>query len=165
MDARTHARTLGPWPALAALAAVIAAAAMIAATWGALAAGTGWNAAFTAGGLSALFGMLAARRASVPEHRYRWSCWTVAAGCWVAGQLAWDVFSVVGFPGSPNVADFGWYAFAVLVAAGLLRSPGDSRAARAVALVETLPLIAAVTALTFAELWTHGGGADIGAAA
>jgi diguanylate cyclase (GGDEF)-like protein len=160
MDARAHARAQGPWPAPASIAAVVAVVAMAAAAWGGEAT-AGWNSAFTAGGACALFGMLAARAASVPEHRYRWGCWTAAAGCWLAGQIAWDVYSVVGFPASPNVADFGWYAFALLVAAGLLRSRAQTRAERAVALVEALPLIAAVTALTFAELWTHGSGGDL----
>src|SRR5215210_4370260 len=158
MDARAHARSLGPWPALAATAAVAAVVAMAAAAWGLVAPGLSWNAAFTAAAACALSGMLAARRGSVPEHRYRWGCWAAAAGCWLAGQLAWDVFSEIGFPTSPNVADLGWYLFALLVAAGLLRSPARSRGERAVALVESLPLIAAVSALTFAELWEHGGG-------
>src|SRR5918994_3736354 len=130
MDARAHAGTRGPGPALAALSAVLAVAPMLAATWGGLPTGTGWNVAFTAGGLSALFGMLAGRRGSVPEHRYRWTCWTAAAGCWLAGQLAWDVFSVIGFPASPNLADLGWYAFAALVVPGLLRSPTQAEAER-----------------------------------
>jgi hypothetical protein len=30
---------------------------------------------------------------------------TLAAGCWLIGQLAWDLFAVVGLPASPNVAD------------------------------------------------------------
>ena len=159
MDARLHARPQGPWPAPAAIAAVIAMAAMTAATWGGMGVAA-WNTAFTAGAVCALFGMLAARTASVPEHRYRWGCWVAAAACWLAGQIAWDVYAVVGFPSSPNLADLGWYAFAALVVAGLLRSPARTKAERAVALVEALPLIAAVAALTFAELWEHGGGGD-----
>src|SRR5919107_4020538 len=161
MDARAHARTLGPWPALAATAAVIAVVAMAAASRHLVATGLGWNAAFTAAAAWAPCGMLAARRGSVPEHRYRWGCWAAAAGCWLAGQLAWDLFSEIGFPTSPNVADLGWYLFALLVAAGLLRPSAASRGERAVALVESLPLIAAVAALTFAELWEHGGGGGL----
>jgi diguanylate cyclase (GGDEF)-like protein len=156
MDARAHARSLGPWPALAALTAVFSVAAVAATSLGAVGAVAGWNAAFTTSAVCALFGMLAARRASTPEHRYRWTCWAAAATCWLAGQIAWDVFSVVGFPSSPNVADLGWYLFAIFVAAGLLRLPAGTRGERAVALVEVLPLIGAVSALVFAELWTHG---------
>ena len=156
MDARAPARRLGPWPALAAPTAVVAVAAMVAAAWDG-AGVPGWDTAFTAGALCALFGMLAARATSAPEHRYRWGCWTAAAACWLAGQIAWDVYAVVGFPSSPSLADLGWFAFAVLVAAGLLRSPGR-KAERTVALVETLPLIATVTTLTFAELWEPGAG-------
>jgi diguanylate cyclase (GGDEF)-like protein len=155
MDARVPARPLGPWPALAALAAVLAVASMAATAWGLAGTIAGWNTAFTAAAVCALFGMLAARRGS-PEHSYRWSCWAAATACWLAGQIAWDVFSVVGFPTSPNVADLCWYGFAVFVAAGLLRFPAGAKSERAVALVETVPLIAAVTALTFAELANHG---------
>ena len=161
MEARAHARTLGPWPALAAVAAVLAVGAMGAATWSSSGPGLAWNVAFTAGALCGLFGMLAARRGSVPEHRYRWTCWAAAAGCWLAGQIAWDLFSVIGFPASPNPADLGWYAFAVLVVAGLLRSHTQSKAERTVALVEALPLIAAVAALTFSELWERGAGGGL----
>ena len=162
MDARAPARPLGSWPALAAVAALLGVAAMAAAAWDAVGSVAGWNTAFTAAAACALFGMLAARRGSVPEHRYRWTCWAGAAGCWLGGQIAWDVFSEIGFPTSPNVADLGWYGFAVFVAAGLLRFPAGARHERAVALVETLPLIAAATALTFAELANHGSQLPLG---
>jgi diguanylate cyclase (GGDEF)-like protein len=156
MDARIHARTLGPWPALAALAAVLAVVAMAAGSSGLGDTVAGWNVAFTAAAVCALAGMIAARRGSAPEHRYRWTCWTVATACWLAGQAAWDVFTAIGFPTSPNVADLFWYGFAIFVAAGLLRFPARAKGERAVALVETLPLIAAVIALTFAELADDG---------
>src|SRR5687768_14914103 len=98
MDARSPARSLGPWPVLAALLAVTTVVATMAAAWEGIGRITGWNAAFTAAAGCALAGMLAARRASAPEHRFRWGCWTAAAGCWLAGQVAWDVFSSAGFP-------------------------------------------------------------------
>src|SRR5215217_6489976 len=160
MHARTPARSLGPWPVLAALLAVTTVVATLAAAWHSIDSVTGWNVAFTSAAGCALAGMLAARSASAPEHRYRWGCWTAAAGCWLAGQVAWDVFSSAGFPASPNVADLCWYGFAILVIAGLLRSPENGRA-RAVAVAEALPLVAAATALTFAELWTHVGAAGL----
>src|SRR5687767_14183457 len=112
MDARAHAMPLGPWPALAAIAAVLAVASMAAAAWGLAGTVAGWNTAFTAAAACALFGMLAARRGS-PEHRYRWSCWAAATSCWLAGQVAWDVYTVARFPASPNLADLCWYGFAI----------------------------------------------------
>src|SRR5215208_7647344 len=160
MHARTPARSLGPWPVLAALLAVTTDVATLAAAWHSIDSVTGWNVAFTAAAGCALAGMLAARSASAPQHRYRWGCWTAAAGCWLAGQVAWDLFSSAGFPASPNVADLCWYGFAILVIAGLLRSPEGGRP-RAVAVAEALPLVAAATALTFAELWTHASAADL----
>ena len=152
MDARTAQKPLGRWPALAAGFAVLTVVATLTAAWGLVNTTAAWNTAFTASAACALAGMLAARHASAAEHRYRWGCWTAAAALWVAGQLAWDLYSVIGFPSSPNVADACWYGFAVLIMAGLLRAPAASRAARAVAVVEALPLVAAAMALTFAEL-------------
>ena len=165
MHTRAPQRSLGAWPALAGLFAVLAIAATFAASWGAVDNVAGWNAAFTASAICALAGMLAARRASAPEHRYRWGCWVAAAALWLGGQIAWNVFSAIGFPTSPNVADLGWYGFAVLVIVGLLRSPAGTPASRAVAIVEVLPLVAAAMALTFAELWTHSGASSLPTAA
>ena len=165
MDERTAQKPLGGWPALAALFAVLTVAATLGAGWDLVDQIAGWNIAFTAAAICALAGMLAARRASAAEHRYRWGCWAAAAACWLGGQIAWDVFSVIGFPASPNVADLCWYGFAVLVMAGLLRSPAETRTTRAVAIVEALPLVAAAMALTFAELWTHGGAVELSAGA
>ena len=164
MDVRTAQSPLGRWPALAGLSAVLTLLAVLGAAWGAVDATAGWDVAFTTGACCALAGMLAAHQGSAPEHRYRWACWAAAAALWVAGQLAWDVFTVVGFPASPNLADLCWYGFAALVMAGLLRAPAGTRAARAVAVVEALPLVAAAMALTFAEMWTHGGSAGLSAA-
>src|SRR5687768_11481291 len=110
MDERTAQKPLGGWPALAALFAVLTVAATLGAGWGLVDRTAGWNTAFTAAAACALAGMLVARRASAGEHRYRWGCWAAAAACWLGGQVAWDVFSVIGFPASPNVADLGWYA-------------------------------------------------------
>ena len=165
MDARTAQKPPGRWPAVAAGFAVLTLVATLTAAWGLVSATAGWNTAFTASAACALAGMLAARHASAAEHRYRWGCWVAAAALWVAGQLAWDLFSVIGFPSTPNVADLCWYGFALLVMAGLLRAPAASRAARAVAVVEALPLVAAAMALTFAELWSHGGADELTAAA
>ena len=92
MDARTAQNPLGRWPALAALSAVLTVAATLGASWGLVDSTAGWDCAFTAAATCALAGMLAARRASASEHRYRWGCWVAAAALWLAGQLAWDVF-------------------------------------------------------------------------
>src|SRR5436190_8337566 len=131
----------------------VAAPAMLAAAWGVVPATAGWNTAFTSAAAAALAGMASARRAASGEQRDRWSWWMAAAAAWLMGQLFWDLFSDIGFPASPNLADVGWYAFAALVIAGLLRAPGRSRAQRAFAFLEVLPLIAAALALIYAELW------------
>jgi diguanylate cyclase (GGDEF)-like protein len=154
MDVRRTPRTLGFWPAAVLLLGTLTVAWTAAAAHGAVGPLLGWNAAWTTGALAALAGMLAARGAAAPAHRGRWTWWAGAAGLWLAGMVLWDVFSVAGFPASPNSADVGWWGFAALVIAGLLRGRGAGGPHRGVALIEGLPLIAAAMALTFAELWT-----------
>jgi len=112
-----------------------------------------WNVAWTAAAVSAIVGVLLGRATATGANRVRWTLWSAAAGCWLVGQLAWDLFAVVGLPASPNVADAGYWGFAVLVIVSMLRAPGRSRSLVAVTVAETLPLIVAATALTFAELW------------
>ena len=65
----------------------------------------------------------------------------------------WNVYGVTGFPQSPNLADAAWWGFAVLVMVSLIRSRARSRSVRVVALVETLPVLAAAVALSVAGLW------------
>jgi diguanylate cyclase (GGDEF)-like protein len=112
-----------------------------------------YDVAWTAAALSALAGTLLARRAARGPERTRWALWAAASGAWLFGQLAWDLFGITGSPTSPNLADLGWWAFAVLVMLSVARVRSSSRALRSVALAEVLPVIAAAAALTFAELW------------
>src|SRR5689334_16351538 len=112
-----------------------------------------WDVAWTAAATSGLVGTLQARRVAVGPHRSRWTLWAAAVGAWMFGQLAWDVFGITGTPSSPNPADLGWWAFAVLVMLSIVRTPAQSRALRVVAAVEVLPVIAAGAALAFGLLW------------
>src|SRR5689334_14514490 len=113
MGPSSHRQPPGAWslavllPALVALGATAAGYALDAA-WA-------WDAAFTAAAVSALTGMALGRRSAEPGERDRWTWWVLAAACWLVGQIGWDVFAVVGSPTSPNLADYGWWAFAVLV--------------------------------------------------
>jgi diguanylate cyclase (GGDEF)-like protein len=113
----------------------------------------GLDVAWTAAAVSAVAGLVAARRRSKPLNRRRWTLWVLAAGAWLVGQLAWDLFSAVGFPGSPNLSDFGFWAFAVLVVASMSTLQPGPRAARVINAVESLALIAAALALCAAALW------------
>lgn len=112
-----------------------------------------WDVAWTASSFAALAGMILARGSAASADRARWSLWAGATACWFGGQLAWDVFSLTSFPRSPNLADVGWWAFAVLVIISLIRSRARSRSVRIVVLAETLPVIGAALALSFGELW------------
>ncbi len=112
-----------------------------------------WNVAWTAAALAALGGMLAARHAAPADERARWTWWSAATAAWLTGQLAWDWFSSYGGPPSPNLADAGWFSFALLVMGGLVGTRNTSRTLRLLAVAEALPLIVAVTALTFSGIW------------
>lgn len=113
-----------------------------------------WNIAWTTGAVSALASMLLAHRASTGERRIRSALLAAATASWLVGQLAWDVFAVAGMPGSPNLADIGYWGFALLVIGAMLRSPSRSATHRAVTAAENIPLIAAAAALTFSFLWS-----------
>jgi diguanylate cyclase (GGDEF)-like protein len=140
---------------IVALAAVVGALATVAAYFVPRHASLILDVAWTSSALAALGGMLLARRASTGRQRHRFALWAAAAGCWVAGQLLWDLYGVIGFPRSPNLADIGWWGFAVLVTASLIRSDARSRSVRIVVLAETLPTTVAAVALTIGELWGH----------
>jgi diguanylate cyclase (GGDEF)-like protein len=138
-----------------ALAAVVGAIATVAAHFAPRHVSLVLDVAWTSSALAALGGMLLARRASTGRQRRRFALWAAAAGCWVAGQLLWDFYGVIGFPRSPNLADIAWWGFAVLVTASLIRSDARSRSVRVVVLAETLPTTVAAVALTIGELWRH----------
>jgi diguanylate cyclase (GGDEF)-like protein len=70
------------------------------------------------------------------------------------GQFAWDLFGIIGAPSRPNLADLGWWVFAVLVMLSIVRTTAHSRELRAVAAVEVLPVIASGAALAFGLLWS-----------
>jgi len=115
--------------------------------------GLWWDVAWTSAAISALAGTLTARRVASESNRGRWTLWAAAVGAWLFGQLAWDLFGIIGSPASPNAADVGWWAFAVLVTLSIVRMGTGSRSLRLVAIAEVLPVILGAVALTYAELW------------
>ncbi len=122
-----------------------------------------WDVAWTSAAVSALAGTLLGRGAASSTNRVHWTLWAAASTCWLAGQAGWDAFSIVTpdrLPSSPNVADFGWWAFAILVILSLVRMRTRSRALLIVGAAEVLPVIAAAASLTFALLW-HDAGASM----
>ena len=152
MDARAHARTVGPWPALAAGFALLTAAATLAAVTGAVGPVLAWNVSWTAGAICTVAGLRAAERSALPEHRRRWRRWFQASVAWLAGQLCWNLYVLTGSELTTRLADVAFWTVAVLVIAGLWREPGLSGTKRAVFLAEALPLIAAAIALTTSQL-------------
>jgi diguanylate cyclase (GGDEF)-like protein len=113
-----------------------------------------YDVAWTAAALSATVGTLGARQRARPEHRTRWTLWALAAGCWLFGQLMWDLYGVIGFAQDPNLADFGWWAFALVVMVSVVRFPRTDRSSVAVAAMESVPLICAAISLCLALLWS-----------
>ena len=130
----------------------LAVAGMLAARLGAPQ-GVSWDIAWTSAAVGAVAGTFLARARAEEANRARWKLWAFASACWLFGQAAWDVYGVVGTPASPNLADAGWWGFAVLIMLSMVRIPGGSSWLRAVATIEAVPLIIAASALTFAELW------------
>ncbi len=133
-------------PLLVALGAMVGA-------YSGLDAGTCYDVAWTAAAVSATLGTITARQRARPENRERWTLWAIACGCWLIGQLMWNLYGVIGFPQDPNPADFGWWAFALLIMVSVLRFPRTERSILAVAAVESVPLIGAAIALCLALLW------------
>ena len=120
--------------------------------------------AWTAAAVGAVIGTLMARRAATGSERSRWTLWAAASACWLFGQLAWNVFGIIGSPASPNLADLGWWGFALLVILSMVRMQSRSRTLRIVAAAEVLPVIAAAAALTYAMLWQVAGASMLPAA-
>lgn len=111
-----------------------------------------WDVAWTAAATSAVAGTLLARERAAAADRRRWTLWAGASAAWLVGQLVWNLYGVIGFSESPNPADVAWWAFAWLNVVSLGTRTG-SRAARAVARLEAMPVIAAAVALSIAKLW------------
>lgn len=115
---------------------------------------TSFDVAWTLAAVAAMLGMIGARGRALPGNRIRWTLWALAAAAWLFGQLAWNLYGVIGFPSSPNVADAGWWVFALLVIASLIRAPDGPRSLQVVSAVESLSLIFAAVALCVTELYT-----------
>jgi diguanylate cyclase (GGDEF)-like protein len=135
------------------LPAVLACATMLLSRTGTVSSLMCWDWAWTAGAFSAFAGMLLARRSAPGDSRTRWTVWAAAAACWLGGQIAWDVYGLIGFPQSPNLADLGWWGFAGLLMVGMVRSRARSRMVRIVSASETIPVVGAAVALCLAALW------------
>ena len=110
------------------------------------------NAGWTLGAAVAVLGATHALRHSAPENRSAWRVLLLAAVAWLFGQIAWDIYAVTSYPPSPNVADFLWYAFAVLTAIGVYRFGGGARG-RHISWLEVTPLVVAVCAVLTAVMW------------
>jgi PAS domain S-box-containing protein len=154
----TSLTTRRPPPRATVPVAILSAAGLALALFALLAAGEArtWaiNASWLTVGVAATIGASAARkRAVAPSQRQGWTLLLAACAAWLLGELGWTVLTVVSPSASPNLADPGWYGFAVLAGMGLHRLGGAASGERAVARFEIAPLIAAVCALLTALMW------------
>src|SRR5207248_2555730 len=92
-----------------------------------------WDVAWTSAALSAVAGTRLAGRRAQPVNEGRWRLWAMASAAWLAGQLAWDLYGVTGFPDSPNLADVCWWAFAALAMMSVLRMADRPHTSRSIA--------------------------------
>jgi diguanylate cyclase (GGDEF)-like protein len=136
---------------LVAASTVVAVGAMLASRVGDWSGGW-WDVAWTSSAFGALVGTLMAVGRAHPANRSRWKLWALAAAFWLLGQIAWDLYGVIGFPQSPSLADAGWWVFALIVVASVLRVRGR-KGMQMVALIEAAPLIGAAIALIVGEMW------------
>jgi signal transduction histidine kinase len=107
---------------------------------------------WTAAGIFACLGAWSARRRAAAADRRAWSLILAACALWLAGQLIYDWYAIVGHPASPNAADAGWLAFPVLAAVATYRLAPLATHARAVARLECLPLVVAAATVVWACL-------------
>ena len=110
------------------------------------------NGGWTLGALVAVVGVGAALRACPLSDSAAWFMLLFAAAAWFVGQCAWDIYAVTSYPGSPNIADFLWFAFAGLTALGVHRFGGVNRR-RQLSWLEITPLVVAVCSLITATMW------------
>jgi diguanylate cyclase (GGDEF)-like protein len=113
----------------------------------------GWDTAWTASAFAACWATQRARRSAAPAERRRWTLWFAAMVTWLVSQIIWDAPVLTGYMASPNLADVGWWVCAVLMMLSVAPARTQSRSLRIVAGAETMPLVGAAVALSFAELW------------
>jgi PAS domain S-box-containing protein len=116
----------------------------------------GWtiNGAWMTLAVAGVVALAAARVRALPSARLAWTLLLVGAVCWAFGQGLWVLWLFVPAPTTPNLADFGWFAFAGFTGLGLYRLGSGSRTGRWVTPAEVAPLVAAVCALVAALVWT-----------
>jgi PAS domain S-box-containing protein len=133
----------------AAVAAASALAMGIAYTWHG-AALEGSTVSWTLAGIFAVLGVASARRRAPAEQRRGWSILLAGSVAWLGAEVAYNVYALVGFPASPNLADIGWFAYAICTTVAVTRLIPASPSARRVAALERLPLLVATGALVVA---------------
>ena len=112
-----------------------------------------FDVAWTSAAIGTLAASWLARSRAIEPHRSRWTWWMFAAAAWLVGQIAWDVYGVIGFPASPSIADVAWWAFALFTMVSVFQVSMRPRESLTFALIETGPLVIAAVALTTAQLW------------
>lgn len=114
------------------------------------------NVAFTLASAFAFLACAAAVRRCAPRELRTWTSIAIANGAWLAGQIAWDVYSDDGrTPPVPSAADFMWLAFPLIAGFGIYRFAPVLAAVRRVIDLDAVALAVGAGGLTIA-LNYHG---------
>ncbi|MEA2360920.1 MAG: hypothetical protein QOD71_65, partial [Thermoleophilaceae bacterium] len=118
-----------------------------------------WLAAlsWTAAGAVAVGGLaFGARRVEGSQARRAWGTLALAAGCWLAGEVAYDIYLVIGqVPPVPSPADVPWVLCGAVCIAGLHRFAPfgreirDGRTATALDAVALYTIVGVLGAIVF----------------
>jgi diguanylate cyclase (GGDEF)-like protein len=144
---------IAPRATVAILTALGVALGAVVAAWAGAPGAGAYDVAWTSAAIAATLGAFVARRRACPAQRGLWTWWWLASLSWLLGQVAWNVYGIVGFPPSPNLADIGWWVCAVCIMASMLSLPSGPTTMRLVALLESTTLIVAAVAFCISELW------------
>jgi PAS domain S-box-containing protein len=106
-------------------------------------------------GVAVVTALAGTRRRVAPAARRPWTLLLAGAVCWAFGEALWVLWLVVPVPSSPNLADLGWYAFAILTAVGLHQYARGAQPQAWVVRAEIAPIAAAACALVAALVWTR----------
>jgi PAS domain S-box-containing protein len=111
--------------------------------------------AWTLGAAAAVLSMRHTSQRLKGESARPWRFLWVAAAVWLAGQLSWDLYLLVGStPGVPSPADVAWLAFPLLAALGVHRLTVPPASLAGVMRLDAIAITVGIASLCASALWT-----------
>lgn len=111
------------------------------------------NAGWLLAGSASVLAFAAGRRRTPVGARRLWTLLLIATTSWTLGQALWTLYAFIPAPSSPNVADLGWYVFAICAGMAFYEVSLNASRDRTMSRIEIVPLVVAVCALVTALLW------------